>query len=195
MSKLLFNGEKYCNEETGEIYTQQDLDRFSDEELFNQLRKYNERQLDYGTNVNYELRRKSDKESHKIRVKENYNFNMMHTTDLRDMILSGEFDKKEGTFIGLVTPFICYPNNDVQVKKKYLPLIELGKLIGYGKNTIGEIVKSLEEKEVIKVIWGGNKPPIIYFNPFLYSAGRDIDKEVAEMFIESKYNPNRDMDT
>lgn len=190
MGELIRIGEEWIDDETGQIYTQEELNNLSDKKILQAHTDYCKRSIEYGTEVNYHLIKLSNKESNKKKVKERHKFNMMHRTDLKEIVLSGVLSPKEGAFIGLLTPFICFPDNDVKINNQYLTLEELGKIIGYSKNVMTSIIKNLEKEEIIKVVRGGNKPPIIYFNPFLYSAGREVSKDTYMIFAKSKYNPD-----
>lgn len=188
--KLEHNGDVWVDKSTGEIYTQSQVDSFNNEKILTDHKAYMERSLEYGTENKYTVIELPSKESNKKRVKEGYKFNMMHRTDLRKIIFSGKLKAKEIAFIGGLTPFICFPDNDVKFNNQYLTLDSIGKLIDCGENRMTTVIKTLESQEIIKMIRGGNKPPVIYFNPFLYSSGREVSEETYNMFIDSKYNPN-----
>lgn len=190
MGELIRIGEEWVDDETGQIYTQEELNYLSDKRILQAHTDYCKRSIEYGTEINYHLVKLSNKESNKMRVKERYKFNMMHRTDLREIMASDKLSLKEVGFIGRLTPFICFPDNDVKINNQYLTLEELAKFVGFSKNIMTKVIKVLENEEIIKVVKGGNKPPIIYFNPFLYSAGREVSKDTYMMFAKSKYNPD-----
>jgi hypothetical protein len=115
---------------------------------------------------------------------------MMHRTDLKELMMNNKLSVQESAFIGRLTPFITHPDNDVKVKNQYLTLEELSEFCGFSKNVMTKTIKSLEQLEIIKVVKGGNRPPIIYFNPFLYAAGREVTIDTYMIFEQSKYNPD-----
>jgi hypothetical protein len=182
--------DEWIDTETGEIYTNKQLKKLNDKKLFDEHNTYLKNSIDLKVDANYKLIKIKEKESTTKVVKEGYKFNMIHRTDLKELMLSNELTVYESAFIGKLTPFITYPDNDIKINKQYLTLEELSKFCGYSKNTMTKTIKSLEVLEVIKVVKGGNKPPIIYFNPFLYSAGRDVNSDTFMMFCKSKYNPD-----
>jgi hypothetical protein len=182
--------DEWIDTETGAIYTNKQLKKLNDKKLFDEHNTYLKNSIDLNVDANYKLIRLKEKESTTKVVKEGYKFNMIHRTDLKELMLSNELSVYESAFIGKLTPFITYPDNDIRINKEYLTLEELSKFCGFSKNIMTKTIKSLELLEVIKVVKGGNRPPIIYFNPFLYSAGRDVNSDTFMMFCKSKYNPD-----
>jgi hypothetical protein len=182
--------DEWIDIETGAIYTNKQLKKLNDKKLFDEHNTYLKNSIDLNVDANYKLIKLKEKESTTKVVKEGYKFNMIHRTDLKELMLSNELSVYESAFIGKLTPFITYPDNDIRINKEYLTLEELSKFCGFSKNMMTKTIKSLETLEVIKVVKGGNRPPIIYFNPFLYSAGRDVNSDTFMMFCKSKYNPD-----
>jgi hypothetical protein len=182
--------EDWIDTETGQIFTKKQIKKLNNKQLFNEHNAYIETSIDLEVDADYKLIKLKEKESQTKVVKEGYKFNMIHRTDLKELMLSNELTVYESAFIGKLTPFITYPDNDVRINKLYLTLEELSKFCGFSKNIMTKTIKSLEKLEVIKVIKGGNKPPIIYFNPFLYSAGREVNTDTFNLFCQSKYNPD-----
>ncbi|MGD6876743.1 hypothetical protein [Bacillus infantis] len=191
MSKLIKHGEEWIHSETGEIFTKKRLDELNDKKMFEQHNQYLKNAVENELDPKYKLTkiRNSDEPSKKT-IKEGYKFNMMHRTDIKDLLMQNKLTVQEFAFIGAMTPFITYPDNDVRINNEYLSLEGLADFCGYSKNIMTRTIKKLEELEVIKVVRGGNRPPIIYFNPFLYSAGREISNDTFNMFCKSKYNPD-----
>jgi hypothetical protein len=191
MSNLVKIGEEWIHTETGEVFTKKRLDKLNDKKMFEQHNDYLKNTIDYDLDPKYKLSKiKEAHEPSKMTVKEGYKFNMMHRTDLKEMMLNNKLTVQEFAFIGAFTPFIAYPDNDVKIHNQYLTLEELCEFSGYSKNIMTRTIKKLEELEVIKVVKGGNRPPIIYFNPFLFSAGREVSKDTFMMFCKSRYNPD-----
>jgi hypothetical protein len=181
--------DEWIDTETGQIYTKKQIKKINNKKLFDEHNAYMETSLDFEVDAEYKLIKLKEKESSTKIVKEGYKFNMIHRTDLKELMLSNELTVYESAFIGKLTPFITFPDNDVRINKQYLTLEELSKFCGFSKNIMTKTIKSLEKLEVIKIVKGGNKPPIIYFNPFLYSAGREVNNDTFNMFCQSKYNP------
>jgi uncharacterized protein (UPF0179 family) len=182
--------EEWIDIETGQIFTKKQLEKLNNKRLFDEHNTYLSNTIDLEVGSKYKLTKIREKESPTKVVKEGYKFNMMHRTDLKELMLSNELTVYESAFIGKLTPFITFPDNSMRIKNEYLTLDELSKFCGFSKNIMTKTIKSLEKIEVIKVVKGGNKPPIIYFNPFLYSAGREVTNDTFDMFCKSKYNPD-----
>lgn len=191
MNKLVRrNNEEWVHTETGQIYTNKELEKANEKQMLEANTKYYHNAVQHDLDVVHRIIPITKKESSKKVVKEKYNFNMIHRTDVKELMLSGVLSEKECAFIGRFQAFICYPDNDLRIHNDYLSYEELGNVLGYSKNVMTKIIKSLEVNEIIKVVKGGNKPPIIYFNPFLYSSGREIDSDTYMMFCKSRYNPD-----
>lgn len=191
MSKLIKYGEEWVHEETGQIYTHKELQSLNDKRMFESHNEYMKTALEHGLEVKKKLTPlKQTIESSRKTVKEGYKFNMIHRTDIKELLTSNKLTVQEFAFIGAFTPFITYPDNDVKINNQYFTLEELGDFCGYSKNIMTRTIKKLEQLEVIKVVKGGNRPPIIYFNPFLYAAGREVSNDTFNMFCKSRYNPD-----
>jgi hypothetical protein len=194
MSKLVKHGEEWRHIETGEIFTKKQLDKLNDQKMFEQHNEYLKNSIEHELDPKYKLTKlKEPKQNSKKTIKEGYKFNMMHRTDIKDLLLSNKLTVQEFAFIGAFTPFISYPENDIKINNEYFSLEKLAEFCGYSRNMMTKTMKKLEELEVVKVVKGGNRPPIIYFNPFLYSAGREVSNDTFNMFCQSKYNPDISM--
>lgn len=184
-------GEEWIDSETGEIITKKKLEKLNEQQLIETHEHYWNNSIDHEINPKIKLTRiREANESNKMTVKEGYKFNMIHRTDLKELMLSNKLTVHESAFIGRLTPFITYPDNEVRIQNQYLTLEELSEFCNFSKNIMTRTIKNLEKLEVIKVVKGGKKPPIIYFNPFLFSAGREINKDTFMMFAKSQYNPD-----
>lgn len=103
---------------------------------------------------------------------------------LKNLFLSQDLSRNDLAFICFLYPFITKPDNDIRINKKYLKLEDVGKLVGFSKNVVTKIINSLEENDIIRVIKGGNKPPIIYFNPNLFYINEPSSEEIYTLFKE-----------
>lgn len=191
MSKLINHGEEWVHIETGEVWTKKRLDELNDKQMFEHHNTYFKNSVEHDLDPKYKLTKmKEPKETSKKTIKEGYKFNMMHRTDIKELLLTNKLTVQEFAFIGAFTPFITYPDNDIRINNEYLSLEQLAEFCNYSKNIMTRTIKKLEELEVVKVVKGGNRPPIIYFNPFLYSAGREVNNDTFNMFCKSRYNPD-----
>lgn len=184
-------GEEYIHIQTGEIATKRELQKMNDRQMYENHNAYMESANELDLDIKKGLKTLSEpKESNFKKVKEGYKFNMTHRTDVKELLLTNKLTVQEFAFIGALTPFIVYPDNSVQIQNQYLTLEQLSEFCGYSRNTMTKTLKNLENLEVIKVVKGGNRPPIIYFNPFLFSAGREVTNDTYMMFAKCKYNPD-----
>lgn len=182
--------DEWIDTETGQIFTNKQIKKLNNKKLFDEHNTYIKNSIDLEIDADYKLTKIKEKESTKKSVKEGYKFNMIHRTDIKELLLTNKLTVQEFAFIGAFTPFISYPDNDIKINNEYLSLEELGEFCSYSKNIMTRTIKKLEELEVIKVVKGGNRPPIIYFNPFLYAAGREVNTDTFNMFCKSRYNPD-----
>lgn len=126
MSKLIrVNGEEWVHKETGEIYTQQDLTDLNNKKMLEQNTEYHKNIVEHDLEYDYKIVPVGKKESNKKSVKERHNFNMIHRTDLKEIMLSGKLGEKECAFIGRLTPFICFPDNDIKIQNEYLTIEQI----------------------------------------------------------------------
>lgn len=191
MNKLIKHGEEWRDSETGELFTKKQLEELNDKQMFESHNEYIKNAIEHDLKPKKKLIPiRESKESRMKTVKEGYKFNMMHRTDLKELMMNNKLSVQESAFIGRLTPFITHPENDVKINNQYLTLEELSEFCGFSKNVMSRTIKSLEELEVIKVVKGGNRPPIVYFNPFLYTSGREITTDTYMIFAQSKYNPD-----
>jgi hypothetical protein len=192
MSKLIKHGEEWVHSETGQVFTKKELKAINDKQLHESHNQYLRNSIEHELDSQVKLIKvKEPKEPTKRTIKEGYTFNMIHRTDVKDFFdqYGDELTLQDISFIGMFSAYITYPNNDVKINKKYLTLEDLAKKCKLSKNKITSTIKNLERLEVIKVIKGGNVPPVIYFNPFLFASGREIANDTFLMFCKSKYNP------
>lgn len=90
----------------------------------------------------------------------------------------------EYAFLGKSAPFIQKPNNDMRINNKYISLEEIGKQIGISKNIVTRTVRNLESVNLIRLVYGGNQPPIIYFNPDIFYINKETSIETKKLFAE-----------
>lgn len=190
MNEYGFNGEVWYDKETGEKKTKSQIQKDKGNKLLSVYNDYVSESAELGIKNTLGLTYVGTRESNTRSVKEGYQFNMIHTMDVILILKHGTLSPKEWAFVGAFSPCVQFPDNDLKIDNQYLNYGELGSILGYSRNTIGEIVNSLEEKEIVKVVKGGNRPPIIYFNPFLYAGGREVKNETCNMFVDSQYNPD-----
>lgn len=189
MSKYIHTGECWIDKDTGEVVSEKTIQEVKDQKIVQKHNEYVEDVAESNGKQNYKLVKVPDREPVTKKIKEGFKFNMIHRTDLKKIMLSDKLSVKEKGFIGCLTPFISFPDNDVKINHEYLTMEELAKFVGFSKNVMTKVIKVLENEEIIKVVRGGKRPPIIYFNPFLYCAGRETSIETYNLFAKSIYNP------
>jgi hypothetical protein len=182
------------NEDTGEIITRKEYHEEFSEPMKDHIRKYVESCLAIGEKPKFAYQTIKNINTAVVPVKEHYHFNKVFRMDMNNLMLSGDLSKEEITFLGFIQGFVSFPNNDIVFSNQYLSIEEIAKLIKMNRNSLGKAIKTLEKRQVIKVITRHMNPPIIYFNPFLIATGRVIAIETYNMFKDSVYNPKTYLD-
>jgi hypothetical protein len=129
-----------------------------------------------------------------VSIKKNFVFNKIFRVKTREIMLEGKLKANSWAFIGAFQNFIEFPTNEIMINNQHLTLEELGQMIGLGKNKISKVVKELEYYDVIKVVTRHKLPPVIYFNPFLFCAGKVVHSYTYSMFQDSIYSPMKNDD-
>lgn len=121
------------------------------------------------------------------KINPNHYFMKVFRVQVREIIKNKELSKNARMFIGTLESFLYFPTNSVIIDGKNPTPQELMNLLDIGKSKYYEVIKELEDKEIIKVI-KRNGDTIIFFNPFLFSAGAVVDRETFEMFKNSRFS-------
>lgn len=177
------------DKETGEILTQEQYHDEFHEDLKNAISLYVKSCINVGENPKLELRKIANTKQACVPIKEKYHFNKVFRVDMQSLMLRGNLNKDELAFIGFMQNFIAFPNNDLVINHAYLSIEELSKIMGINRNALSKAIKSLEEKQVLKMIKRHRHAPIIYINPFLISSGGVIAFETYMMFKDTIYAP------
>lgn len=103
---------------------------------------------------------------------------------IRDLI--PELTANEKAVLMSVLPFVQYKTNRVAYPNgRPIKVNSLSKLTGLSKNTLGAVLKSLEEKNLLLRAREG-KAYELYVNPDIFCKGRKIFTKVKEVFDVGK---------
>ena len=130
-----------------------------------------------------------DKDEYKnLLIKKNYTFNKVFRTEMRKLMRNKEFKLSLGAkgFIAHYQNFLLFPENSILVENERPTIESMKEDLGVGTNKIHNILKELEQYEIIKRVMLGNKF-IIYFNPFIICGGY-VTSETYDMFKKSRWS-------
>ena len=129
-----------------------------------------------------------------VSVKRNHEFNKIFRVEVRNIMLrkDNKLSIHAKATIATLECFITFPSNCVLVDGKIPSREKLCDLVGVGKSKMYDILKELEYYEIIKrqKESGG---VAIYFNPFLYCSGKVVQKTTYDLFKNSMYKPESNL--
>lgn len=100
-----------------------------------------------------------------------------------------------GFMVGL-TDLICYQDNVIRrsgdIRGKALNKTEIGEVLGESARNTTKLINNLIEKEVVKPYEYLNEDSnkiikCFVFNPFIYFRGKDLHKDVYDLFKTSRW--------
>jgi len=126
-------------------------------------------------------------------IKKNNQFSKIFRVEVRKLMMDKDRDLSiyARATIATLEGFISFPSNRVVINSSTPTLEELQKLIKVGRTKLYNIFKELEYYDIIKRKKEGNIS-VIYFNPFLYCAGKLVEIETYNMFKDSVFNSSND---
>lgn len=130
---------------------------------------------------------KTELETYHQKWKSDSWFVKIYRTEMREYKEKIKLSHSAGLVLLYIQDYIEYKTNRI-INKNGKPFTnkELASLIGINKNTVADVLNELEHKKFIKRI-GNRRAREIYFNPYLATAGNEIDKDTVKMF--NSYEP------
>ncbi len=168
--------------ETGQIYSEK-------EEIYKVLEQIkNDKQ--YNRTMEKAIREiwglKTELEQYHLNWKSDSWFIKIYRTEMREYLKEISLSSYAGLVLFYIQNHIEYKTNRVVNKNnKSFTNKELIKLTKISENTLIDVLNELEEKLFIKKV-GKRRAREIYFNPYLATAGNEVDKEVVKMFDDYK---------
>lgn len=92
-----------------------------------------------------------------------------------------KLDKTEKLVYYTIRDFITYPQNCVLINEEIPLPKDLEPITGLEEKTIRATLKSLEKKELVKLVRAGRRH-LIYVNPQYYASGKELDIETLRLF-------------
>lgn len=164
--------------ETGEIYSNQDeiidiLVQLKKDKEFNQYMERSVREV-------FEL--PTALELYQQRWKDDSWFIKIYRTEMREYKKITRLSSSAGLLLFYMQDYIEYRTNKiVNTNGKAFTNKELATLSNLSEKTIIKVLNELEDKNFIRRM-GKSRARAIYFNPYLASAGNEMDKSLLDMF-------------
>lgn len=164
--------------ETGEIYSNQDeiidiLLQLRKDKEFNQYMERSVREV-------FEL--PTALELYQQRWKDDSWFIKIYRTEMREYKKITRLSSSAGLLLFYMQDYIEYRTNKiVNTNGKAFTNKELATLSNLSEKTIIKVLNELEDKNFIRRM-GKSRARAIYFNPYLASAGNEMDKSLLDMF-------------
>jgi hypothetical protein len=126
-------------------------------------------------------------EYHVAAVKPKFKFNKIFESSMKDLFEDKNLDVYSLAFLGRFTPYIVFPQNYLVLENEFPTIEKIGEILKIKRQKVNEILKELEYLEIIKRVKRGRNN-IIFFNPFLYASGLDIEIATIQLFENSLFS-------
>jgi len=191
-------GGTYVRLDTGELFTQPEVDKY----VSRRLEEFTKSQLAEVKNVGVEMfgvesdqllinkRSKKPKTKTKARL-DNGDFNIVYKNQNIIMeLIKMQLEINEKLVYYVLRDFVSYPSNNILINGEVPTMLDLEPLIGLKERTIRKALKGLEGKGLVKLMKAGVRK-CIFFNPFYYASGKDLQIETLKMFKLLAYNEDK----
>jgi len=184
-------GGTFAHLETGEFFTKTEHDKFVQKkfeaykvETFAAINQVAGQETDIENEQSLIINKKKAKPKYKkLNLRERYdggNFNIVYTNRLEE-IKDMKLNNNEKLTYYVLRDYVQFPTNCIAINDIIPSIKELEPLIGLTEKSIINVLKSLEEKNLIKRVQHGHKKAI-YMNPEYYASGKDLEIETLTMF-------------
>ena len=191
-------GGNYVRLDTGELFTKTEVDKY----VARRLEEFSIKQIGeikkagdivFGVETDQILINKRSKKP-KVRNKvkfENGDFNIVYKNENIIMeLIKMKLEVNEKLVYYVLRDFVSFPSNSILINGEVPTILELEPLIGLKERTIRKALKGLEEKGLIKMMNSGVRK-CIFFNPFYYASGKELEAETLKMFELLEYDENK----
>lgn len=176
----------YCNLITGEIFTISEVNKYIAKKIeeFNILRNAEVSSIARENGIELEQRLINKRSKRKTsKHKERYDggdFNIIYRKEMENFMALKLTLVEEGVFSRLCK-FLHYPTNCVMINDSIPSIETLMNVMDLKERALRGHLKTLEKKNVIKMIQFGHKKAI-YVNPKYHATGKDLDIDTLIMF-------------
>jgi DNA-binding transcriptional ArsR family regulator len=182
-------GGTFVRLDTGELFTKAEVDKYATRkiELFSaqqlsEIKDISQEILGVQPEQHlYNKRSKKVKSNNKIKF-DNGDFNIAYkNTDILMELINMKLEVNEKLVYYVLRDFISFPSNSVLINGEVPTMTDLEPLIGLKERTIRKALKTLEEKGLVKLMNSGVRK-CIFFNPFYFASGKELDSATLKMF-------------
>ena len=177
--------------ETGEFFTKTEHDKYLQAELerykvevFATINQAAGQATDIINEQSLIINKKKEKPKYKkLKLREKYdggNFNIVYTNRLEE-IQSMKLSNNEKLTYYVLRDYVQFPTNCVCINDIVPSIKDLEPLIGLTERSIVNVLKLLEQKNLIKRVQSGHKKAI-YMNPEYYASGKELEIETLKLF-------------
>jgi hypothetical protein len=173
---------------TGEIVDLKQIKQVIEMSLYDKYIESAQTLIELNQDVNFRLVTAKNGESYScVNVKEGYHFVKVFKVDVRRMLETFDISLSTRGFIYTCLAYLHFPTNSIVIDGECPSIEKLCSICKIGKSKLYEILKELEQYEIIKRK-KVNGQMVIYMNPFLHSTGL-VHEDTYKMFKDSGYNP------
>lgn len=183
-------GGSFVSAKTGEIFTSTEVQKYVKRKIEEYNVKYLEdvkrksmKAFDLIPEQNLINKRSTEKHNKRINQKQRYDggdFNMVYRNSLKG-VMKMKLENNERLVYYTLRDFINYPTNSIMINDEIPKIEDLESIVGLKERTIRKSLKSLEEKELFKLVQSGHRKAI-FVNPVYYASGKEINIETLHMF-------------
>lgn len=186
-------GGSFVKLDTGEIFTNAEVEQYIEKRLSNfqsaQFQDNNQKAKKLtGVRINQRLVSNNSKkpEKHRSATKGTYlkeektEFNIVHRPRLEE-VTNMQLNKNEKLVYYILRDLISHPSNCVMINNQVPVFKELEPLVSLTERTIRDALKTLEEKNLLKLVQTGHRKAI-YINPEYYATGKELNITTLELF-------------
>ena len=187
-NRYTMHGSQIIDIETGELVNTSELTKLINQKI---NEEYTDRIADIialNGDVEFKLvRNRSGNEYSAVNLKEGFVYTKLFRVDVKFMLENYKMSIIARGFLYTAMAYIHFPTNSIVIDGENPTVESLCETVGIGKTKLYEILKELEELDVLqrKKL---NGRLCIYLNPFLHSCGL-VDIETYKLFKDSPYNP------
>lgn len=192
-------GGTFVRIDSGEPFTKTEVDKY----VARRLEEYSKSQLKeikevgsnvFGVETEQILINKRSRKPKTSKTKSNFDngeFNIVYKNPIILLeLINMKLEINEKLIYYVLRDFISYPTNSILINGEVPSMTELEPLIGLKERTIRKALKGLEEKGFVKLKKTGVRN-CIFFNPFYYASGKDLDINTLKMFELLEYDEDK----
>lgn len=130
--------------------------------------------------INVDNAKKNKKDSTKVYINKDAKFKIYYEKSVQYIVPLLKND--EFGVMSKLAASLQYPSNSVKINNKIPTVEDLMTYLNLGRSRYYEIMKTLEGHNILKRVKEAGIGLVIYYNPYIYSSGRQINIITRDMF-------------